>query len=40
MTNGPNPRTGDKEASSSTNDAAIIENIFPVAILFMYLLVR
>ena len=36
MMNGGNPRTGDKEASSSTNDAAIIENAFPVAMLFMF----
>ena len=36
MMNGGNPRTGDKEARSSTNDAAIIENAFPVAMLFMF----
>ena len=42
MMNGPNPRTGDKEeeaSSSRTNDdAAVIENDFPVAMLYIYLL--
>lgn len=38
MMNGPNPSTGDKEEEPSSNRTAVIENAFPVAMLYIYLL--